>query len=415
MEPLTPRQIWWRTALALVLPIGIYRFVMSYWGRLFYDMAAQYVATRWCLVILVAVTLLLECRLLAILIRLIAARGKAQVVANQLASPQYARRLRRRRFGWAAAAAAMLLAFLTAEVVFRLADIGHPSGRRFGAPAGHPQEPPNPLGLREPWDELPANDPRFRLAFLGDSFTYGLGVASDETFVHRVEELLQPRVPGGVVTINSGKTGSAPGTQLPLYRSWRDAIQPDAVVQVLYVNDIGLDTYAFIMKIDRIRDAPLWVGEWSRVLAYAERQARYWIVWNKTLGFYRGGTTREERERAWTQLAADLEACRDTIRADGAHYAVVLFPWLYRLDDYPLEEFHERMAKLTSELEVAYLDLLPTYRGRDSETLRISSEDEHPTPLAYDIAAERIVRFVCSQNWFACDAALASPTTSEEE
>lgn len=412
---MAPRQIWGRAILALVLPAGLFRLATSNWGQLLYDMADEYVATRWSLVLLVAVTIFLEYRLLAILIRLVVAHGNAQKVADYLATPRYIARRRRRRMGWATAAAALLLAFAAAEVVFRVADIRHASVRRFGALKGHPQEPPNPLGLREPWDELPANDERFRLAFLGDSFTYGLGVASDESFVHRMEELLQSRVPGGVITINSGKVGSAPGTQLPLYRSWRDAIQPDAVVQVLYVNDIGLDTYAFVMEIYRIRDAPLWVGEWSRVLAFAERQVRYWIVWNKTLGFYRGGSTRVDRERAWTQFAVDLKACRDTVRADGAPYALVMFPWLYRLDDYPLEELHERVGRLAGELDVAYLDLLPTFRGMDSETLRISSEDEHATALAYDIAAKRIVHFVCAQDWLTCRDVVAPQSNAEDQ
>ena len=147
-------------------------------------------------------------------------------------------------------------------------------------------------------------------------------------------------------------------------------------------------------EIYRIRDDDVWVGKTSYVLRFAETQIRYWLAWNKTIDYFRGGRTGAERAVAWAKFRVDIRACKAAAENGGAVYALVLFPWLVRLDDYLLTDVHEEMRRVASELDVPYLDLLEVFAGRDAEALRVSLANEHPNATGHRLAADRIVRFL---------------------
>lgn len=133
-----------------------------------------------------------------------------------------------------------LLVILTAGVI-RLADFmfglvkepydtSHttlpPSNRSLGT---------NSLGLRGA--EIGPKDKK-RILFLGDSFTMGLGVAEQDSYVRLSEQRLRS-LGMQVEHVNGGISGYHTGNELGLFRSLRDKIKPDAVVLAVYVNDIN--------------------------------------------------------------------------------------------------------------------------------------------------------------------------------
>ncbi len=75
-------------------------------------------------------------------------------------------------------------------------------------------------------------------------------------------------------------------------------------------------------------------------------------------------------------------------------YALVLFPVLIRLGDYPLMDVHRSMRAFAHELEAPYLDLLEVFAQRDADSLRVSLANEHPNASGHRLAAERITRFL---------------------
>ena len=99
----------------------------------------------------------------------------------------------------------------------------------------------NSAGFRGP--ELPeAKQPgEFRVLLLGDSYTFGFGVGDDDTFAHRLQEMLDGRAgaPGRVSVINAGISSYGTAQQLLLYESARALFEPDLVVLNLFVgNDV---------------------------------------------------------------------------------------------------------------------------------------------------------------------------------
>jgi hypothetical protein len=342
-----------------------------------------------------AVLVALEIRYLVTLTRLVRARGRLFVLQEWEKDPIELAGRRRWRFRLTAVGLSLLLAFGLAEVTFRVFDIRPtPSPPSTLHDWDAVDNTLNSMGIREQWDSIPDDDRRLRLAFLGDSMTYGDNVEPQQTFCALVGQLLTADRSEGVLTINLGFRGTSPGWQLDKFLPLREILKPNVVVHVVYPNDLGINMHRRLDEIYRWRDGDLWLGDGSYVLRYAERQVRYWVAWKRTIDYFRGGRNSTERAAAWAKFKSDVSACKDAVEQGGAVYCLVLFPWLVRLDDYALTDVHATMRQFAMQLGVLYLDLLDAFAGRDPETLRVSLANEHPNALGHRLAAERIARFL---------------------
>ncbi|MFQ5494939.1 MAG: SGNH/GDSL hydrolase family protein [Phycisphaerae bacterium] len=388
-------KVYVRAALALLLPLGLWLIVREAFWETCVTWILRQSWGKYVLAGSVVLVLVAQSRFLITLGRLVRAGGSGRAYRALEADPVEQAARRRVRFRLAAVALSLLAAFAITEITFRLFDIRPPPPPRASSlDSDEVDNTLNALGIREPWDALPPGDRRLRVAFLGDSMVYGHSVAAEETFVHRLEEMLQKDWETGVVTMNFGFPVTAPGEQLEKYLPLREALHPDVVVQVVYLNDLGVMMHFQLYQIYRTRDDELTLGRASYLLYYLEKQIRYWSAWRQTINYFRGGDNPVMRAKNWARFEKDVRACKAAVEEDGAVYALVLFPWLVRLDDYLLTDVHERMRRFAERLGVPYLDLLEVFAGRDEAALRVSPINEHPTPLGHAIAAERLARFL---------------------
>src|SRR5690606_9131758 len=72
-----------------------------------------------------------------------------------------------------------------------------------------------------------------RILFLGDSFTYGMGAADDETFVNLVASALP-----GIEVVNAGVNGYGQYEELAILDAAGPALAPDLTVVVFFWNDL---------------------------------------------------------------------------------------------------------------------------------------------------------------------------------
>ncbi|HET6278967.1 MAG TPA: SGNH/GDSL hydrolase family protein, partial [Candidatus Polarisedimenticolia bacterium] len=99
----------------------------------------------------------------------------------------------------------------------------------------------NSAGFRGP--ELPGEKQpgEFRILLLGDSYTFGFGVGDEDTFAHRLQEMIDSRAgaAGRVSVINAGVSAYGTAQQLLLYESAHAKFAPDLVVLNFFVgNDV---------------------------------------------------------------------------------------------------------------------------------------------------------------------------------
>ena len=265
----------------------------------------------------------------------------------------------------------------------------------------------NSLGLRG--EEITVVKPpgTYRILGIGDSFTLGLGVKDDDTFLHRLQLALNaaPPRPRHFEVLNAGVAGyNTRDEVLYLERRWL-SLDPDLVLLVFYINDAYDD--AAILNSGQglaIRDEPSTIGQYSFLYDLVQH------AWRK----YQESRALEEYDNQhfftdaqnflshpgefkmdWTVSRAALEHAAELCRARNIKFGVVMFPELYRLKGgYPFLQVHALVRETSERAGVPFLDLLDTFRGQDAASLWVHPSDHHPNERAQVMAEGAIEQFV---------------------
>ncbi len=255
----------------------------------------------------------------------------------------------------------------------------------------------NSLGLRAPEIDAERSSDLPRVLFLGDSFTFGSGVADEEAlFPQRVGRAL------GVDVLNGGIPGSYPAHWHELLERVIEPYAPDVVVVVFFLRDgtrLSSMNHFFGPIRDRIvrRNAASWLYRHSAVYRRVrDALDRRSVANDYTRALHRGYFGSPERTEQWRRQQQHLTAIFDLARAHGALPAFVVFPVLAELDadPYPFARIERLLVRFGKQHGVPTLDLLDAFRGRDGPELWVSAYDQHPNAEAHEIAARALVPFV---------------------
>lgn len=94
----------------------------------------------------------------------------------------------------------------------------------------------NSIGIRDKQITLPKDENIYRIAILGDSYTYGWGVNITDTWVRRLENQIKV-ADKTVETVNLGKPGADPIYYLELAKVAIPIIEPDLIIIALLQGD----------------------------------------------------------------------------------------------------------------------------------------------------------------------------------
>lgn len=255
----------------------------------------------------------------------------------------------------------------------------------------------NSLGLRGP-EPGPKAAGTQRVLMLGDSFTYGLGVADDAAVLPALVERALP----GVEVVNGGLPGSLTGQWLDLWEEHGDALAPDAVVLVFFLRD-GTWSSSIPEYFDRIRSQVVERNQasWAyRNLAlfrlYQDRVDRDGIAHDTTQGFldaYLGGP---DDTAEWQRAQDNLRAIRVQAQGQGAQVGLVVYPVLTELDapEYPFQAIVDHLVDWGHAEGMPTTSLLPVFRGHSAPELWVSPFDQHPNPSGHELAAQGVAPLV---------------------
>jgi len=99
------------------------------------------------------------------------------------------------------------------------------------------------------------------------------------------------------------------------------------------------------------------------------------------------------------EAMADIDrACRER----GRPWLLVVFPGREELEMQrdPMR-FHEDLRRVGAELDLAILDLKPTYEARGGPALFLPRDTGHPNPQGHRVAAEALFTYLRTQRWSA--------------
>ena len=291
-------------------------------------------------------------------------------------------------------AAALAVAEYGTRLVFeRAAASGRPE--KGVTRKSRPQVSINSLGFRE--REIGPKDPaRYRIAIIGDSYTWGQGLEERERFSNLLEEFLG----SGYEVLNFGM----PGDTMPEHLDELDQVlklRPDFVLLQMYINNFETP------NMRRPRAYPLLptdldrrlLESWTVYLLLSDR----WTHVQEEVGLvdsyenYMARHLRDPDSPDARESFGKLRRFFDRARAAGVPSGAVLFPAADAMGpfgtNYPFGYLHDHVTAVCADERVPCLDLLRTFSTfPDPRSTWLSPFDAHPNAPTNRRAAFEILR-----------------------
>jgi hypothetical protein len=234
----------------------------------------------------------------------------------------------------------------------------------------------------------------YRIAVVGDSFTFGNGVRQGDRFT----DLLQAQLPARFEVLNFGEPGANTPEHEKRVAKLVRTINPDFILLQWYVNDMEDDdmTGRPVARplLPRLHD---WLSPRSALYTIANAK---WGETQVRLGWTRSyvefvndrllnphGRHAQEDNRFMEELIGHAEKA-------GVPIGMVLFPDTARPIDehYPFAYLHDRVLATCTQHKMTCVDLRQEFAAvKDHRQLWASRFDHHASARANAIAAERIL------------------------
>lgn len=254
----------------------------------------------------------------------------------------------------------------------------------------------------------------FRIAVIGDSVSFGYGVAFDATYAQQLEAKLRAASDHTYVEVlNLGVSGYNPYTEAELLRGVGLGFDPDLVLVQFCVNDLNDPTLHFdtstMLALGGIpaaafpdpgahssgRDAPAGLVRracrWSRL---CELLAESVLPGPDRAALVASLAPHEDPssgELAW--LEGIYRRMAAETRARDATLVLVVFPYQTQLEAGAPAKLQEALRALGERAGILVVDLLPAFRRAAAEGADPLFLDLwHPTARGHRIAAQEILR-----------------------
>lgn len=264
---------------------------------------------------------------------------------------------------------------------------------------------PNKFGLRDQDYSASKSSNVKRVLILGDSFTFGAGVAENSlVFPELLEKQLNAEFSSQgrkIEILNGGIPGSLTNRWLRLLLDVKDSFQPDVILIVFFLRD-GTRTGSIggffkpIRHEIKSKNENFLLYRYSNVFRlfqdYWDRQGLADKYSRKINESYLGkpGQTRE-----WENAKTNLLKITIIGKEINAKVALVVFPILVELNDrYPFKRVCEVIINFGGENGIPTHDLLPAFMGNDGPDLWVSLYNQHPNARGHAIAAASILPFL---------------------
>lgn len=227
-----------------------------------------------------------------------------------------------------------------------------------------------------------------RVLVLGDSYTFGWGIANVEPYPQRAEAMLRGRgidaevINAGVPGYNTEQEAFLLDELLPRYR-------PDMVVVGYAMNDAEPQMNVPQPPGTTYRYAISWAWEDARELVMRRLLgASEWASPNKSGPSFDYARGFEERSRKWRESKAALARIALGCRHAGIPLLVMVLPDFTQQFDagYPDTIIHRAVTAWGEELGIETADLMPVFRGQDHQLFSLQG-DGHPNARAHEVLA----------------------------
>jgi hypothetical protein len=288
----------------------------------------------------------------------------------------------------------VLLALLTLEGLFRAIRLLSTEPRWSDRPIGYffPNTGNNLQEKRVTTKQLGT----FRIAVVGDSFTFGPRMQLGDTFPKRLEGFLNLNdTAPPVEVLNRGHSGYSTVKEVGVVK---DAIANGADVVLLQITLNDAEPHPLTKEErERVFEAPFLNSSFFKTwtsLHFLLMRVNNKLSHQKYIDYHTRFFFDEATYIPFRESISEMKRMAD---AHGVKLLSVLFPLFdFPFDEsYPLKQAHQRIREVVEERGVPLLDLRGAYSGIPFERLQVvPGVDSHPNEIAHRIAAERILAFL---------------------
>lgn len=240
------------------------------------------------------------------------------------------------------------------------------------------------------------------IVVIGDSFTFGASLQSEDAFPRRLERFLNLNAAAQPIqVINLGVSGANAIQEARLLHRFLHNNQPDLVLLQITLNDAKVKTLGQelpeVQRHFKPYSPPALIAPLTRRFVslryllhriHNSRSRKAYIDYHQSS--FRDDLTGKQFRKALTNMANLTEE-------RSVPFAMVLFPLFdFPLDQsYPFKPEHQLIQEIASSLKTPFLDLFERFKGMDHVRLQlIPGKDSHPNEIAHRIAAEEILLFL---------------------
>jgi len=278
--------------------------------------------------------------------------------------------------------------------------IGPSASGEFSFEARH-----SSLGLRDVEHSAKKPPGSFRILGLGDSFTYGTGAAFEDTYLVRLEGLLNQR-PGAhpkTEIIKAGIPRYFPEPERLFLEHYGLAFEPDLVIVTFTPNDV-IDTHMGLDAVKPSEDGFLMtreaselggLGHWLFVHSHAARMAlAKWVahrIWTRDPIFWNDVyVANGHHEKSWEKVEEEYRRMADLAGSRGARLVIVQIPehgpWDKPEFSYPAA----RLSAWAAANDAFFIDTLPALAAASSSEKLYWDTDPHCNAAGYRVVAEAV-------------------------
>lgn len=250
----------------------------------------------------------------------------------------------------------------------------------------------NDRGFRdhEPLHRFAEGDRR-RLAFVGDSFTFGHGIDDPaDRFSNILSRELEEIRPGAWQVNNAGVSGWDLPEMVRLVNDWiAEGVKVDVLVYVFVLNDIehfDERTNAYYQQLTALEPQT-----WVLRETYFYNQLYYRLqalLRSESIGYY-DYLSEAYAGPTWEKFTAKLDELHRLCEQNDIELRIVAFPFLHDQDaESPFAPAMRQLGAHADEREIPFQDLTPIFAMAKDKTLTVNRFDAHPNEYANRLAAE---------------------------
>ncbi|MFH1313260.1 MAG: GDSL-type esterase/lipase family protein [Candidatus Eisenbacteria bacterium] len=253
----------------------------------------------------------------------------------------------------------------------------------------------NSLGLRD-FRPPHKSDGTEQILILGDSFTFGYGVALEQSYPGALEQLLnEASTTSEYEVINAGVPGYDTVDELELLKTIIEHYSPKWIVVGLHPGDFLSREEVEKRPMIRLREALRYNSAFfAWFMRFYKTQLIKYVPPPKSMLSVDPGKVLNSP--AATRNKEALKEIRAIAEASGAETAVFMIAPLISWQRYPYKSMHTGLAEFCEANQIHFVDPLDDLSKHEPADLWVGPNDSHYNPQANRIAAEVLRRFLKS-------------------